>query len=117
MTLPRFDNPNHGSSLFGPRIQGSVKQTLDDEFFKEFSRALSLVQADTYRRIAANHSHFNPNQPRVPAGHRDGGQWTSTGGGSARPTYAEGSVSSYYSPHGQVMSDESPDPPRIWAQY
>ena len=24
--------------------------------------------------------HYNPNQPRVPAGHHDGGQWTSEGG-------------------------------------
>src|SRR5581483_6598811 len=26
---------------------------------------------------------FDPNQPRVPAGNPDGGQWTSTGGGEA----------------------------------
>ena len=24
--------------------------------------------------------HYNPNQLRVPAGHHDGGQWTSEGG-------------------------------------
>lgn len=38
--------------------------------------------------IAAQHidthrSHFNPNQPRVPAGRPDGGQWTSAGGENA----------------------------------
>jgi hypothetical protein len=27
---------------------------------------------------------YDPNQPRVPAGHSDGGQWTSTGAGSVR---------------------------------
>lgn len=34
---------------------------------------------------------FNPNQPRVPAGNRDGGQWTSGGGsgGGPRSEYAQ----------------------------
>jgi hypothetical protein len=31
------------------------------------------------RRYKAN---FNPDQPRVPAGNPDGGQWTSEGGGN-----------------------------------
>jgi hypothetical protein len=34
------------------------------------------------QRIAGHRSHFNPNQPRVPAGNPDGGQWTSTGEGT-----------------------------------
>jgi hypothetical protein len=29
------------------------------------------------------HHGYDPNQPRVPAGHRDGGQWTRTGGSGA----------------------------------
>jgi hypothetical protein len=33
------------------------------------------------QHIAGHRSHFNPNQPRVPAGNPDGGQWTSTNGG------------------------------------
>src|SRR6266508_514177 len=33
-----------------------------------------------YRRNSLPHiHHYNPNQPRVPAGHPDGGQWTSEG--------------------------------------
>jgi hypothetical protein len=36
---------------------------------------------DLERALKAN---FNPNQPRVPAGNPDGGQWTDTGGGSGR---------------------------------
>ncbi len=32
---------------------------------------------DLERAVKAN---FNPNQPRVPRGNPDGGQWTSTGG-------------------------------------
>jgi hypothetical protein len=38
---------------------------------------LAMVRHD--RALKAN---FNPNEPRVPAGNPDGGQWT-TGGGSA----------------------------------
>ena len=34
----------------------------------------------TAQRIAGHRSHFNPDQPRVPAGNPDGGQWTSAGG-------------------------------------
>jgi MafB19-like deaminase len=34
------------------------------------------------QHIAGHRSHFNPNQPRVPAGNPDGGQWTNTGGGT-----------------------------------
>lgn len=35
----------------------------------------------------SSHHGYDPNQPRVPAGHRDGGQWTRTGGsgGPASP--------------------------------
>jgi hypothetical protein len=34
----------------------------------------------TAQRIAGHRSHFNPDQPRVPASNPDGGQWTSVGG-------------------------------------
>src|SRR5712691_8895817 len=45
----------------------------------DFSQALALVRWDALRRIASHRSHFNPNQPRVPAGNPNGGQWTSLG--------------------------------------
>lgn len=36
------------------------------------------------RMQRANRGHgYDPNQPRVPAGHSDGGQWTDTGGSGA----------------------------------
>jgi hypothetical protein len=31
------------------------------------------------RQGGGNHGHYDPNQPRVPAGHHDGGQWTRDG--------------------------------------
>jgi hypothetical protein len=37
---------------------------------------LALLQGEQHRRNG-----YDPNQPRVPAGHHDGGQWTSAGGG------------------------------------
>ena len=36
----------------------------------------------TAQHIAGHRSHYNPDQPRVPAGNPDGGQWTSAGGGT-----------------------------------
>src|SRR5262245_65566318 len=36
----------------------------------------------TAQHIAGHRSHFNPDQPRVPAGNPDGGQWTSASGGT-----------------------------------
>jgi hypothetical protein len=38
--------------------------------------ALALRQMQALHRIALHRSHYNPNQPRVPAGNPDGGQWT-----------------------------------------
>jgi hypothetical protein len=63
-----------------------------DDLLQGSRAALRLVQTLTHlnnlQRIFARHSHYDPNQPRVPAGHTDGGQWTNMGGsqehGSAR---------------------------------
>jgi hypothetical protein len=35
-----------------------------------------------YGNGSGPHHGYNPNQPRVPSGHSDGGQWTKTGGGA-----------------------------------
>jgi len=45
---------------------------------------LAMLDIETKYRLAWYHSHYNPDQPRVPAGHRDGGQWTKFGGGAVR---------------------------------
>jgi hypothetical protein len=45
---------------------------------------LALIDIEGAHRLAAYHSHFNPNQPRVPKGHHDGGQWTRAGGAATR---------------------------------
>jgi hypothetical protein len=49
----------------------------------------------TKHRWAENHDGYDHNQPRVPAGHPDGGQWTKTGTSSRRI--------------GDIALDETPD--------
>src|SRR5262249_37435967 len=39
---------------------------------------VGLVNMEASHRLALYRSHFNPDQPRVPAGQPDGGQWTRT---------------------------------------
>ena len=41
-----------------------------------------VVEEKLHRLKRAVKANFNPNQPRVPAGNPDGGQWTGTGGGA-----------------------------------
>lgn len=48
--------------------------------------------------VATAKAGFDPNQPRVPAGSPDGGQWTSAGGGSSRDL-----------DEGRILSDANPD--------
>jgi hypothetical protein len=50
---------------------------------------------EAWKRDYARKANFNPNQPRVPAGNPDGGQWTSEGGGIT---------------DSRVLSDAAPDP-------
>jgi hypothetical protein len=57
---------------------------------------LALLDIEAQHRLAWHRSHFDPNQPRVPAGHSEGGQWTRTG--SAKDSNGP-----------QVLSDVTPD--------
>jgi hypothetical protein len=52
---------------------------------------------------------FNPNQPRVPAGNPDGGQWTSEGSAVTAPRAATSGP--------QTITDESDFPVRLGQQY
>ena len=54
---------------------------------------------------------FDPNQPRVPAGSPDGGQWTDRGGGGGGDSGAGGSVGS--ASVGGSPGDSGSDPPKI----
>jgi hypothetical protein len=58
----------------------AVKTLLDVRY------ALSLAQLEIRSlRLARALKRFNASQPRVPAGHPDGGQWTGGGGGGGTP--------------------------------
>ena len=61
--------------------------------------------------------HYNPNQPRVPAGNPDGGQWTSTGLSDGYRVYADASWRGELSHPGQVKSDATPDLLKAWRRY
>lgn len=50
---------------------------------------LRLIDLEARHRLAQYRSHYNPNQPRVPAGHPDGGRWTATGGSGTRLAAAD----------------------------
>jgi hypothetical protein len=84
-----------------------LRQVRPDYYWLRFGhRAWKWAQA--YK------ANFNPDQPRVPAGNPDGGQWTSTGIGLSnrvRLADASGTIGSL------VMSDASPDPVIPGAQY
>lgn len=54
---------------------------LDAKSAATLRHKLVLIDITTHH-IAGHRSHFNPDQPRVPAGNPDGGQWTSAGGGT-----------------------------------
>jgi hypothetical protein len=74
---------------------------------------LALIDIEGAHRLAAYHSHFNPNQPRVPKGHHDGGQWTRVGGGFQRLA----ALGAAPARDRLIMSDAAPGGIRVWTQY
>jgi hypothetical protein len=77
MTEPFFRRPRtaHEWRLRADRL----KQHIDRLSIDELLRGAPLDE--TSHDGVASHGHrYDPNQPRVPAGHSDGGQWTSKGG-------------------------------------
>src|SRR5713101_5469915 len=76
---------------------------------------LALIDIEGEHRLALYRSHFNPNQPRVPAGHPDGGQWTREGaaaGSSGRSDLRE-QPPSPWSGHFRVDPDADTNMPEI----
>jgi hypothetical protein len=74
---------------------------LDDDRLERLARTDSLLKRN-----------FDPNQPRVPAGNPDGGQWTGAGGGEG------GTEAAGDSEAGSGASDEPGDSGgRVWERY
>jgi hypothetical protein len=58
----------------------AIRGLLDARRAALLPHRLRLLEIETRQRIAQYRSHYDPNQPRVPAGNSDGGQWTRVGG-------------------------------------
>jgi hypothetical protein len=72
---------------------------------------------DYYRRNPPPYSnHYNPNQPRVPSGHPDGGQWTREASGS-EPAAIRDVAQHAPAQSGEVLNDADPASVEAWAQY
>jgi len=52
---------------------------LDANNAAALAHKLRLIKIEADHRLAWYRSHFDPDQPRVPAGHSDGGQWDARG--------------------------------------
>jgi hypothetical protein len=66
-----------------------LKQHIDRLSIDELLRGVPIDEA-SHDGVGPHRHRYDPNQPRVPAGHSNGGQWTSKGGHDAgsRPTKA-----------------------------
>jgi hypothetical protein len=73
--------PNRSWEMLRAASQARTERLLlDAESAAQLRHKLALMNIAA-QHIAGHRSHFNPNQPRVPAGNPDGGQWTSSGRG------------------------------------
>lgn len=55
----------------------------------------------------ASKAGFDPNQPRVPRGHSDGGQWTRTGGSDEGRVLSDATSDNFWKPGTRVAQNES----------
>jgi hypothetical protein len=73
-----------------------------NEAWRELRNARNRTHEENYRAPRARHG-YDPDQPRVPKGHSDGGQWADTGGGES---------------NSEISSDATPDNEwRLGSQY
>ena len=118
--------PTWQSRIEAPHPQGQETDLSDEISQARIQRLLSGSQAalrhalafrymDALHRLSLHRSHYDPNQPRVPAGNPDGGQWTSEGRGSFGIVAAREHATVL--PSGPVASDASPYPVGVWSQY
>ena len=72
------DHPSPHAWRHSPHRQ-SGHLLRDSHSAAALAHKLVLIDIEARHRLAWHRSHFNPDQPRVPAGHPDGGQWTNEG--------------------------------------
>jgi hypothetical protein len=67
--------------------------------FSEFLALSRQPGVQPYPHSGHLRHHYDPNQPRIPPGHPDGGQWTREGHGAASPQFGDQRVVSDAAPH------------------
>lgn len=84
-----FDDGNEEAARFAAEVEAFGRDTAKARIAVadlRFHLAMRRARADIARRYGPGprpiERRFDPRQPRVPAGHPDGGQWTATGGGA-----------------------------------
>ena len=100
MTKPFFAPQSANESSRGQAFNGDASAAisrargerllLDAQGVRGLVHRLALIDAEAQHRLAQHRSHFNPNQPRVPGGNPDGGQWTRAGASRNGPQLAGG---------------------------
>jgi hypothetical protein len=94
-------------------------RTHERQLLAEYQELLKLksdllwLRLELKLRQLLREAKYSPDQPRVPAGHPEGGQWTTDGGSDARTAVVAQNLDSSRI----VVSDESPSGIRTWAQY
>jgi hypothetical protein len=84
--------PDYSKATHRPRVDSDASQEAShawtERLLRDASSAdvlrhkLAMLEIEAQHRLAWHASHFNRDQPRVPAGHPEGGQWTKGGGGT-----------------------------------
>src|SRR6185437_5598115 len=92
------------------------------ELLEYLSRRAATATFNRAMRAYRLSRKYSPDQPRVPAGSREGGQWTSGGAGTLSRTRQENQKPIRFADASnvlgsRVMSDASPDPIRPGARY
>jgi hypothetical protein len=106
-------------------LEASVSDDVSQERMKRLlsdseaalRHALAFRHMDSLRRLALHRPHYNPNQPRVPAGKPDGGQWTNSGADAGRAAAADGHIPPISSQPESVMSDGRADTIKAGARF
>src|SRR4051812_36371790 len=76
-----------------------------NEAWRELRNARNGAREDNYRTLHTHHG-YDRNQPRVPKGHPDGGQWSDTGrGGNASEILSDATPDKEWSPGSQYANN------------
>jgi hypothetical protein len=90
-----------------PASESSMARTFAsvNEAWRELRNARNRAHEETHQAQRAHHD-YDPNQPRAPKGHPDGGQWTDTGGGeSTSETLSDVTPDNEWSPGSQYANN------------